>query len=180
MWRSFRVHRRASCSASSCARWRARIPSAKWHREETRVSENTIRKFPGTPGGLTVLNPAGWPQPKGYANGIKARGEMVFVGGMVGWDERGVFPHGLVAQIRQALGNIAAVLAEGGARPDQIVRMTWYVVDMEEYRSALPEIGAVYREVMGRHFPAMALVEVKSLVEREARVEIEATAMIPD
>ena len=91
-----------------------------------------------------------------------------------------MFARGLAAQTRQALKNIAAVLAEAGARPDQIARMTWYVVDMEEYRSALPEIGAAYREVMGRHFPAMALVEVKSLVERDARVEIEATAMIPD
>lgn len=144
------------------------------------MSENAIREFPGAAGGLAVLHPAGWPQPRGYANGIRARGETIFVGGMVGWDARGVFARGLVAQTRQALKNIAAVLAEAGARPDQIARMTWYVVDMEEYRSALPEIGAAYREVMGRHFPAMALVEVKSLVERDARVEIEATAMIPD
>jgi enamine deaminase RidA (YjgF/YER057c/UK114 family) len=127
-----------------------------------------------------VLHPAGWPQPKGYANGIKARGEMVFTGGMVGWDENEKFPDGFVAQTRQVLKNIAAVLAAGGATPDHIVRMTWYVVDIEEYRSALPQIGAAYREIMGRHFPAMALVEVKGLVERQARLEVEATAVIPD
>ncbi|MES1155561.1 MAG: RidA family protein [Pseudorhodoplanes sp.] len=128
----------------------------------------------------TVLHPAGWPQPKGYANGIRARGEMVFTGGMVGWDEHEKFPDGFVAQTRQALKNIAAVLAAGGARPEHIVRMTWYVVDLEEYRSALPQVGAAYREIMGRHFPAMALVEVKGLLEKQARLEIEATAVIPD
>jgi enamine deaminase RidA (YjgF/YER057c/UK114 family) len=144
------------------------------------VSESTIRKFPVNAGGHTLLHPAGWPQPKGYANGIKARGEMVFVGGMVGWDERGVFPKGFVAQTRQVLKNIAAVLAEGGAKPEHVVRMTWYVVDMDEYRAALPEIGAAYREIMGRHFPAMALVAVSGLVEREARLEIEATAVLPE
>jgi len=144
------------------------------------VSKNPIRQMPHTPAANTILNPAGWPQPKGYANGIKARGEMVFTGGMVGWDENGKFPKGFVAQTRQVLKNIAAVLAAGGATPEHIVRMTWYVVDIEEYRSALPQIGAAYREIMGRHFPAMALVEVKGLVEPEARLEIEATAVIPD
>jgi len=144
------------------------------------VPKSPIRELPQTPAVNTVLNPAGWPQPKGYANGIKARGEMIFTGGMVGWDEHGKFPHDLVAQTRQALTNIAAVLAEGGAKPEHVVRMTWYVVDMADYRSALPRIGAAYREIMGRHFPAMALVEVKSLVESAALVEIEATAVIPD
>jgi enamine deaminase RidA (YjgF/YER057c/UK114 family) len=144
------------------------------------VSKSPIRELPHAPAPNTVLNPPGWPQPKGYANGIKARGEMVFTGGMIGWDESGKFPQGLVAQTRQALKNIAAVLAEGGAGPEHIVRMTWYVVDIEEYRSALTQIGAAYREIMGRHFPAMALVEVKALVERQAQVEIEATAVIPD
>ena len=144
------------------------------------MSENAIGEFPGAVGGLAVLHPAGGRPPWGYAKGIWARGDSFFVGGMGGWEGGGVFARGLAAQTRQALKNIAAVLAEAGARPDQIARMTWYVVDMEEYRSALPEIGAAYREVMGRHFPAMALVEVKSLVERDARVEIEATAMIPD
>ncbi|MGE3146137.1 MAG: RidA family protein [Pseudorhodoplanes sp.] len=143
------------------------------------MSEDTIRKLPPA-SGHTLLHPPGWPQPKGYANGIKARGDMIVVGGMVGWNEKGEFPQGLAAQTRQLLKNIAAVLAEGGARPEHVVRMTWYVVDMEEYRSSLPQVGAAYREVMGRHFPAMALVEVKSLVEREARLEIEATAIVPD
>ncbi len=127
-----------------------------------------------------VLQPAGWPQPKGYANGIKARGDLVFVGGMVGWDANGNFPKGFVAQARQALINIAAVLAEGGAKPEHVVRMTWYVLDLGEYRLALTELGAAYRAVMGRHFPAMALVEVKGLVAKEARLEIEATAVVPD
>jgi enamine deaminase RidA (YjgF/YER057c/UK114 family) len=144
------------------------------------VPKNPIRELPHAPVANTVLHPAGWPQPKGYSNGIKARGEMVFTGGMVGWDESEKFPDGFVAQTRQVLKNIAAVLAAGGATPDHIVRMTWYVVDIEEYRSALPHIGAAYREIMGRHFPAMALVEVKGLVEPEARLEIEATAVIPD
>lgn len=126
------------------------------------------------------LNPAGWPQPKGYANGIRTRGEMIFVGGMVGWDENGRFPQGFVAQTRQLLQNTVAVLADGGARPEHLVRMTWYVLDLEEYRAALPEIGKVYREVLGRHFPAMALLQVSGLVERDARLEIEATAVLPD
>lgn len=150
------------------------------HLREQSVPKNPIRELPSPSAVNIVLNPAGWPQPKGYANGIKARGEMVFTGGMVGWDETGKFPDGLVAQTRQVLKNIAAVLAAGGATPDHIVRMTWYVVDIEEYRSALPQVGAAYREIMGRHFPAMALVEVKGLVEKQARLEIEATAVIPD
>lgn len=126
------------------------------------------------------LNPPGWPQPKGYANGIKARGTMVFVGGMVGWDEHKRFPQGFVAQTEQLLKNIIAVLKEANAVPEHVVRMTWYVTDMESYREALPELGQVYRNVMGRHFPAMALVEVTGLVEREALLEVETTAIIPD
>jgi enamine deaminase RidA (YjgF/YER057c/UK114 family) len=144
------------------------------------VPKSPVREIPRPVASNTILNPAGWPQPKGYANGIKARGEMVFTGGMVGWDEKQQFPQGLVAQIRQTLKNVAAVLAAGGARPEHIVRMTWYVTDMEQYRSSLAQVGEAYRDVMGRHFPAMALVEVKSLVERAALVEIEATAVIPD
>ncbi len=128
----------------------------------------------------TILNPAGWPQPKGYANGIKARGEMVFVGGMIGWDVEGRLAQGFVAQTRQVLENIVAVLKEGGAGPEHIVRMTWYVVDIDEYRASLPDLGKVYREVLGRNFPAMALVQVTSLVEPDARLEIETTAVIPD
>jgi len=128
----------------------------------------------------TILNPAGWPQPKGYANGIKARGEMIFVGGMVGWDKDGKFPQGFVAQTRQLLENIVAVLKEGGAGPEHVVRMTWYVTDIDAYRNSLPEIGKAYREVMGKNFGAMALVQVTSLVEKNALLEIETTAVIPD
>ena len=143
------------------------------------MSDSTVRKFPAG-GGLTFLNPKGWPQPKGYANGVKARGEMIFVGGMVGWDEEQKFPKGFVAQTGQLLKNIVAVLREGGAGPEHVVRMTWYVTDMEAYRNSLPELGKVYREVMGRNFPAMALVQVMSLVEREALIEIETTAVLPE
>jgi enamine deaminase RidA (YjgF/YER057c/UK114 family) len=142
------------------------------------LSGETKRKS-STPSGHTVLQPEGWPQPRGYANGILARGQMVFVGGMVGWDAEGHFAKGFIAQTRQALLNIDAVLREGGATPEHIVRMTWYVRDMDEYLAALPELGPCYREVMGRHYPAMALVEVRRLVEPDARLEIEATAVIP-
>ena len=141
------------------------------------MSDVTARKLPAS---NTVLNPAGWPQPRGYANGIKARGEMVFVGGMIGWDTKGVLPKGFVDQTKQLLENIVAVLKEGGAGPEHVVRMTWYVTDIEQYRSCLPELGKVYREVMGRNFGAMALVQVLSLVEKDALLEIETTAVIPD
>jgi enamine deaminase RidA (YjgF/YER057c/UK114 family) len=127
---------------------------------------------------LTILQPAGWPKPKGYANGILAEGRTVFVGGQIGWDVDGVFPRGLAAQVEQTLKNTLAVLAEAGAGPQHIVRMTWYVCDIDEYLKALPEIGRAYRAQLGRHFPAMALVQVVRLVEREARVEIETTAVI--
>ena len=126
------------------------------------------------------LQPPGWPKPKGYANGIKARGEFVFVGGMVGWDKDEKFPAGFVAQARQALENIAAVLAEGGAKPEHVTRMTWYVLDMDEYLVCRRELGAAYREVMGENYPAMALVQVGRLFEPEARLEIEATAVVPE
>jgi enamine deaminase RidA (YjgF/YER057c/UK114 family) len=126
-----------------------------------------------------MLQPPGWPQPKGYANGIKARGEFVFVGGMVGWDLDEKFAKGFAAQAKQALQNIRAVLAEGGAGPEHLVRMTWYVVDIDEYRDARRELGAAYRDVLGDNFPAMALVQVGRLFEPEARLEIEATAVVP-
>jgi enamine deaminase RidA (YjgF/YER057c/UK114 family) len=129
---------------------------------------------------LTALHPEGWPAPRGYSNGMMGRGHVVLVGGQVGWDSDGRFPAGLVAQTRQALLNILAVLKEAGGGAAHVGRLTWYVVDMEEYRASLKELGPVYREVMGRHFPAMALVQVVSLVEPEARIEIEATAIIPD
>jgi enamine deaminase RidA (YjgF/YER057c/UK114 family) len=128
----------------------------------------------------TVLSPSGWPRPKGFANGILARGEMVFVGGMIGQDSEGRFADGFVAQTKLALENIAAVLNEAGASPRHIVRLTWYVRDMEEYLADLPALGTAYREVMGRHYPAMAVVEVTRLVEPKARLEIEATAVLPD
>lgn len=140
------------------------------------MSDITARNMPAT---NTILNPVGWPQPKGYANGIKARGDMVFVGGMIGWDIHGKLPQGFVAQTRQLLENIVAVLKEGGAGPEHVVRMTWYVTDIEAYRNCLSELGKVYREVMGRNFGAMALVQVTSLVEKDALLEIETTAVIP-
>jgi len=126
-----------------------------------------------------TLHPPDWPQPKGYANGIKARGEFIFVGGMVGWDEKERFPEGFVPQAKQALQNIVAVLAEGNARPEHVVRLTWYVIDMDEYLAARMELGAAYRAVMGEHFPAMALIQVGRLFEPQARLEIEATAVLP-
>jgi enamine deaminase RidA (YjgF/YER057c/UK114 family) len=107
------------------------------------------------------------------------RGTFLVTGGLVGWDEKGVFPNGLVAQVRQTLINIVTVLKAAGAGPEHLMRLTWYVTDMAGYRASLPAIGAVYREVIGRHFPAMALVQVVSLVEPDAIVEIEATAVIP-
>jgi enamine deaminase RidA (YjgF/YER057c/UK114 family) len=126
-----------------------------------------------------VLQPSGWPMPKGYANGMAAEGRIVVTGGVIGWDEREHLPRGFVAQVRQTLANIAAILAEGGAEPEHLVRLTWYVVDMDEYLSNLKELGAIYREIFGAHYPAMALVQVVRLVEKDARFEIEATAVVP-
>ncbi len=127
-----------------------------------------------------ILQPPGWPAPKGYSNGIAAEGRLVFVGGQIGWDETGRFASGgFVDQSRQTLQNILAVLAEAGGKPEHLVRMTWYVVDMTEYNAVQEELGAVYREVVGRHFPAISLVEVAALAEPQARVEIEATAVVP-
>jgi enamine deaminase RidA (YjgF/YER057c/UK114 family) len=128
-----------------------------------------------------TLQPQGWPRPKGYANGIAARGRFVFVAGQVGWDanERIVSEH-FVDQARQALQNIVAVLREADATPECIVRLTWYVVDKREYLTHAAELGRVYRSVIGAHYPAMSAVEVKGLVEEGARVEIEATAVVPD
>jgi enamine deaminase RidA (YjgF/YER057c/UK114 family) len=125
-----------------------------------------------------VLLPDGWPRPRGYSNGIAAEGRMVFVAGQIGWTPEGVFPRGFAAQFRQTLENTLAVLAEGGAGPEHIVRMTWFVVDREEYLASLRDIGAAWRELIGPHYPAMAVVEVKGLIEAEARLEIETTAVI--
>jgi enamine deaminase RidA (YjgF/YER057c/UK114 family) len=130
---------------------------------------------------MKTLQPADWAPPKGYANGIAARGQLVFVAGQIGWNAaQELESTDLVAQARQALANIVAVLAEAGARPEHIVRMTWYVVDKREYRDAYGRLGVVYREVIGRHFPAMTAVEVNGLIEDGAKIEIEATAVIPD
>lgn len=141
---------------------------------------STMRKpEAGATSGLQVLQPSGWPQPKGYSNGIMAEGRLVVTGGVVGWDVAGRFADGFVAQVRLALENIVAILAEGGARPEHLVRLTWYVVDMDEYESSLKALGKVYRDVIGTHYPSMALVQVVRLVETSARVEIEATAVVP-
>jgi enamine deaminase RidA (YjgF/YER057c/UK114 family) len=126
-----------------------------------------------------VLQPSGWPAPKGYANGMAVDGRIVVTGGVIGWDSEERLATNFVAQVRQALCNIVAILAEGDARPEHLVRLTWYVVDMEEYLSNLKELGGVYREIFGSHYPAMALVQVVRLVEKAARVEIEATAVVP-
>ena len=130
---------------------------------------------------MQTLNPPGWPRPKGYSNGIAARGRMIFVAGQVGWnaDERFTSDR-LVDQARQALTNIVAILREGGAGPEHLVRMTWYVLDKSEYLKSGRELGEVYRAVIGRHYPAMTAVEVKGLVEEGALLEIEATAVIPE
>ncbi len=127
------------------------------------------------------LDPEGWSPAKGYANGlVVAEGRWVILGGLVGWNAAQEFEHrDLVGQFRQVLLNIVAVLAEAGGRPEHLVRLTWYVTDREEYLSNLKAIGAAYREVLGRHFPAMAVVQVVALMEAEARIEIEATAVIP-
>ncbi|MFL5198980.1 MAG: RidA family protein [Microvirga sp.] len=127
----------------------------------------------------TVLQPAGWPAPRGYANGMMADGRILVTGGVVGWDVAGNFPDGFVAQVRQTLLNIRAILAEGGAEPHHLVRLTWYVLDVEEYVASLRELGRAYREIVGAHYPAMAVVQVVRLVEKAARVEIEATAVVP-
>lgn len=130
---------------------------------------------------MKILQPAGWAPPKGYANGIAARGTLVVVGGQIGWNEQQQFESDeFVAQARRALQNIVAVLAEAGARPEHIVRMTWYVIDKREYLQHARALGDVYRGVIGRHFPAMTAVEVAALIEDRAKVEIEATAIIPD
>jgi enamine deaminase RidA (YjgF/YER057c/UK114 family) len=133
----------------------------------------------GTP--HRVLQPQGWAKPIGYANGIEARGRTVFVGGQIGWNAQCRFEaHDLPGQVRQALENIVAILREAGAGPEHVTTLTWYVLDRKVYSASLKEIGAAYRATMGRNFPAMAVVEVSGLVEDEALVEIQATAVVPD
>jgi enamine deaminase RidA (YjgF/YER057c/UK114 family) len=127
-----------------------------------------------------ALLPAGWPRPLGYANGMTAKGRVVVTGGVVGWDVMGNFPTEFVAQARQLFSNILKILAEGGAGPEHLVRLTWYVVDLDEYRASLKELGRVYRQTIGAHYPAMTVVQVAGLVESAARLEIEATAIMPE
>ena len=130
---------------------------------------------------MEILQPPGWPRPRGYANGVAATGRFVFVSGMIGWNADGQFESDdFAAQARQALLNVVAVLREADARPGHIVRMTWYVVDKREYLAAGATLGAAYREIVGAHYPAMTAVEVRALIEDRARVEIEVTAVVPE
>ena len=130
---------------------------------------------------MHILQPPGWARPRGYSNGILARGTLVFVAGQIGWDEQCRFQtDDLIAQVRQALVNVVAVLAQGGARPEHIARMTWYLTDKREYLAASRSIGEVYREIIGAHYPVMTALVVNALIEDQAKVEIEVTAVIPD
>jgi enamine deaminase RidA (YjgF/YER057c/UK114 family) len=130
---------------------------------------------------LRILNPSGWPRPSGYSNGVAAHGTFVFVAGQIGWDLKGrLVSDDLVEQVAQALANVTAVLTEAGAMPEDVVRLTWYVLDRAAYRERQGDIGYVYRELFGNHFPAMTLVEVSGLLEDGALVEIEATAVLPE
>ena len=129
---------------------------------------------------MKTLLPPGWPRPKGYTNGVTATGRMVFVAGMIGWDAQGVFhSDDMAAQVRQALQNVVDVLKEGGASPEHIVRMTWYVTDKREYLAASAEIGKAFRDIIGCFNAAMTAVEVSALIEDRAKVEIEVTAVVP-
>ena len=130
---------------------------------------------------IETLQPREWPRPKGYANGMAARGRMIFVSGQVGWDGQGQFVSDVLCdQVKQALRNILRVLKEAEAGPSHVVRLTWFVLSRDAYLREVSEIGAAYREIMGKHFPAMSVVEVRGLVEQRALVEIEATAVVPD
>lgn len=129
---------------------------------------------------MQIVQPSTWPRPSGYANGIVAEGRLVFVAGQVGWDERGQFQtDDFVAQVRQALQNVVAVLRAAGAQPEHLTRLTWYITDKTVYRASLSAVGRVYREVIGPHYPTMTLVQVAALLEDRAQVEIEATAVVP-
>ena len=130
---------------------------------------------------MHILQPSHWPRPKGYSNGIAAKGRLVFVSGMIGWDaQQHLVAKDLVEQARQALKNIVEVLAEASAKPEHIVRMTWYIVDRNEYLAGSKALGAAYREIIGPHYPTMTAVQVAALIEEHARVEIEVTAVVPD
>jgi enamine deaminase RidA (YjgF/YER057c/UK114 family) len=128
---------------------------------------------------MKTLLPEGWPRPRGYSNGIQADGEQVFVAGMIGWNEKEEMANGFVAQLELALRNTVAVLAEAGAGPEHVVRMTWYVKDLDAYRDNIKEVGSAYRAVMGKNFPAMAVIGISDLVDKGALIEIETTAVIP-
>ena len=128
-----------------------------------------------------ILLPDGWPRPKGYSQGMMARGQQIFIAGQIGWDADGKFHSTRLAdQVRQALLNIIAILADAGATPAHIVRLTWFVTSRDEYYEQLADIGVAYRTAMGKHYPAMSVVQVVALMEKDARVEIEATAVLPD
>jgi len=130
---------------------------------------------------MQILQPPGWAKPKGFSNGVSATGKLVFVAGQIGWTGESKWEaKDFGGQFRQTLKNTLAVLAEAGARPEHIVRMTWYILDKKEYLGAIKEVGAAYRELIGRHYPAMAVVQVSALIEDAARLEIETTAVIPD
>lgn len=130
---------------------------------------------------MKTLQPADWVRPRGYANGVTARGQLIFVAGMIGWDAQCVFQtDDLAGQVRQALTNVVAVLREAGAKPEHITRMTWYVTDKREYIAAYPEIGKAFREIIGNFNAAMSAIQVSALMEDRAKVEIEVTAVIPD
>jgi len=129
---------------------------------------------------MQILQPPGWARAKGFSNGIAANGRLVFIAGQIGWTGEGKWEaHDFAGQFKQALKNILAVLSEAGGRPEHIVRLTWYVIDKQEYLGAMKEVGAAYRELMGKHYPTMAVVQVTGLVEDQARLEIEATAVEP-
>jgi len=130
---------------------------------------------------MQILQPPGWARAKGFANGIAASGKLVFIAGQVGWTGKGKWEaRDFAGQFRQTLANIIEVLAQAGGKPQHIVRLTWYVIDKQEYLAALKDVGTAYRALMGRHFPTMAVVQVGGLIEPEARLEIEATAVIPE
>ncbi len=130
---------------------------------------------------MQILQPPGWARPKGFSNGISCQGRLVFIGGQIGWSGQGEWiDRSFAGQFRQALKNILEVLAQAGGKPEHLVRLTWYVLDRKEYLASLKELGAAYRELMGRHYPTMAVVQVSGLVEDAARLEIEATAVIPE
>jgi enamine deaminase RidA (YjgF/YER057c/UK114 family) len=130
---------------------------------------------------MNILQPPGWARPKGFSNGIACKGTLVFIAGQIGWTGEGKWEaRDFAGQFRQALENILSVLKEAKGRPEHIVRLTWYVLDKKEYLSSLKAVGDAYRELMGRHYPTMAVVQVSGLMEREARLEIEATAVVPE